>query len=636
MSRPFFAVGRLERRLSNGNIEDVRFEPGVNLMIGRANTGKTKWLQTLDYLLGDTGESPLENVDEGLIDKYDSAAVELNIGDDQLLIERRWKERGSKTKILIDGEAKTTSEYQQFLLQKLGIPILNYPKGNPMSGQTWPELSFRSLLRHMYRRQRFWTDLADKQPEGEQHACLLQFLGIAENLFTEEYGQLVKLKMESDRLRARRDQYGQTLDELAKDVISEVGLSVGANVTTVSNAEASIAEEIEFLRKQREKILSDGSNHAISPENRGHVSQLAEERASILVKTEDLRQLAKAIENRLDGMCKYRKDIGDELDRMARAKDAGDVLGDLKITHCPACDQPVIGSQSESEECFLCHQVFQEEPISGELGSTRIQFEVNRLSGEFKEANELVEVLESDKKRTDNGIKKAEERLKMLENEIAPARMAVAAFVQEEISAIDMALGELNERQRQVGRISVALGKGHELTNRIAEIEHEIEPLQDNVNEAVRATDFDATASLLEEGMNAYLFAINILRPDVWRHSPVTVGVNKSNFTIKVGPKRWDKALGGTDTLYFLMAYHYGLISLSNRERCYYPGLSIIDVPGEFAGEAVADKENFIVQPFIDLLNQEEFSGTQMIMTGVSFSGLENVSRIQLAHIYSA
>ena len=44
-----------------------------------------------------------------------------------------------------------------------------------MSGQTWPELSFRTLLRHIYRQQRFWSDLADKQPEGDQHACLLHF-----------------------------------------------------------------------------------------------------------------------------------------------------------------------------------------------------------------------------------------------------------------------------------------------------------------------------------------------------------------------------------------------------------------------------------------------------------------------------
>jgi hypothetical protein len=41
----------------------------------------------------------------------------------------------------------------------------------------------------------------------------------------------------------------------------------------------------------------------------------------------------------------------------------------------------------------------------------------------------------------------------------------------------------------------------------------------------------------------------------------------------------------------------------------------------EFAGELIEDKENFIVQPFIELLEREEFAQTQMIITGASFVG---------------
>ena len=40
--------------------------------------------------------------------------------------------------------------------------------------------------------------------------------------------------------------------------------------------------------------------------------------------------------------------------------------------------------------------------------------------------------------------------------------------------------------------------------------------------------------------------------------------------------------LGGSDTLYFLMAYHYGLLSLSVKQGCHHPGISIIDLPGPF------------------------------------------------------
>ena len=64
MSGPYLSVSRLERRLSGGDVESLTFEPGVNLLVGRPNTGKTKWLQTLDFLLGDTGDNPFEGQEE--------------------------------------------------------------------------------------------------------------------------------------------------------------------------------------------------------------------------------------------------------------------------------------------------------------------------------------------------------------------------------------------------------------------------------------------------------------------------------------------------------------------------------------------------------------------------------------------
>ena len=85
-----------------------------------------------------------------------------------------------------------------------------------------------------------------------------------------------------------------------------------------------------------------------------------------------------------------------------------------------------------------------------------------------------------------------------------------------------------------------------------------------------------------------------------------------------------------------MMAYHYGLLGLSDKLGRHYPGLSIIDLPGEFSGEAVEDKENFIVQPFIDLLSREEYQGAQVIVTGVAFTGLEGVHRQNLLNVYVA
>ena len=43
--QPYLSIARLERRLSTGNTEELLFCEGVNVLVGRPNTGKTKWLQ---------------------------------------------------------------------------------------------------------------------------------------------------------------------------------------------------------------------------------------------------------------------------------------------------------------------------------------------------------------------------------------------------------------------------------------------------------------------------------------------------------------------------------------------------------------------------------------------------------------
>src|SRR5580700_10791877 len=332
MSGPFLSVRRVDRKLWNGSTEALEFEEGVNVLVGVPNTGKTKWLQTLDFLLGDSGTNPFENSsDPTLAEKYDAASTSLLIGGEQFLVERRWKESGAKTKLFVNGSAISPPDFQSLLLEKLNIPSLHFPKGNPMSGQTWPQLSFRMLLRHIYRQQRFWGDLADQQPWMEQHACLLQFLGLAERLFTAEYGRLVELKMKAERLTSRREQYGLTLNELAADLLTEPGLDAAVTVAGVQRAEASLATEVVSLQQKRVDLLSEAKDKSIAFGQRNITDQLAERRAALIASLESLRQRLASATERSDELRLYIADLTEELDRMARAEDAGNALADLHI-----------------------------------------------------------------------------------------------------------------------------------------------------------------------------------------------------------------------------------------------------------------------------------------------------------------
>lgn len=636
MSAPFLFIRSLERRLATGNVERLTFETGVNVLVGRPNTGKTKWLQTLDFLLGDTGANPYEQSDdEGLAEKYDTASAIICIGDETFRIERRWREPGAKGKVFVDDEGMLAKEFQHWLMQKLGIPLVNFPKGNPMSGQTWPELSFRTLLRHIFRQQRFWSGLVDQQPDNEQHASLLLFLGLAERIYSDDYGNLVDLKLKSMRLRARREQYSETLNDLAVDLLDSEDATLGVNETTVAAALKRLQDEVERLQRHKLEVLTTASDASLPVSDRSRISELGHARAAALEDVTVARQRRLGAEERLAEVRRYRADLAAEIERMDRVADASELLADLKVTHCPACDQAIIPFQ-KPHHCFVCHQHLPAEPEVAGLGEVRLQFEQDRLNAELLEAGELIAILERDVDKHTRKYRDAEEALRAIEVELAPARRAVAAVAQADVSAIDVALGKAAERQRQMGRVAAALELGKSLTKQVQALEDEIKPLQEKVDEANRSIDFNAAAQKLEDGMNAYLAALNVQRPDTWKHNMVEVDISKSSTSFRVGRKRWRGALGGTDTLYFLMAYQYGLLSLSPVANMHYPGLAIIDVPGEFSGEEVKDSENFIVQPFIDLLAQEAFDGAQLIITGASFADLQGVHVQKQTYVHVA
>ena len=316
MSDSFLSISSVDRRLATGKVETLEFQTGVNVFVGPPNTGKTKWLQTLDFLFGDIGANPYETADsEGLAEKYDAAGAWLQIGGDAVRIERRWNEPGAKGKVFVGDEGMLARDFQHWLMEKLAIPVVNFPKGNPMSGQTWPELSFRSLLRHIHRQQRFWSGLVDLQPDAEFHAGLLSFLGLADRVYSEDYGVLVRIRLEALNLKARREQYGQTLNDLAIDLLDAEDVRLGVNDITILAAQQRLRDMVDKLQDERMRILAEASARTVPAAQRSRVADLSHARAQALEVLTTLSRKRQAAEERLKDVVRYRKDLADEIVR---------------------------------------------------------------------------------------------------------------------------------------------------------------------------------------------------------------------------------------------------------------------------------------------------------------------------------
>jgi hypothetical protein len=175
-------INKLWRTPSYDPEDTLELKPGVNVIYGLPQSGKTMWLDMLDFLFGKP-KSPESSLGTKLYGKYDSVEATVTIAGSTHHIARRWKQKGARGKTFIDDVAYGSQELSSELLKLLRIPALRVPKGKPSALQTWPSLSWRELYRHVYRRQLMWSGVAPGQPEATTRACVMLFLGLGELLY---------------------------------------------------------------------------------------------------------------------------------------------------------------------------------------------------------------------------------------------------------------------------------------------------------------------------------------------------------------------------------------------------------------------------------------------------------------------
>ncbi len=633
MARGNFIVESIERITADGKTERHSFKPGLNLLVGRPNTGKTVWLRMLDFVLGD--RDPAEKSLSGeLASKYDSIQVQARAGEEEITLERRWKEPGAKHKIFLDENPVESGSLSALLLKKLGIPVLHYPKGDPYAARAWPELSWRSLYRHIYRRQTFWGDLVEKQPEGEQHACIIQFLGLARSIFSAEYASLIEARKSRMSLEAQRDTFMRTLNQVSQELLDVEDEVAGITPELLSDAVGQIDAQLEHIRVEREEILEALLAKASGRERRP-VQDLGEERAQLLSQHERAASEIATTEVRLRDILDYRSDLEAEVERLERARVSGRVFSGLRITHCPACDQAINGSNEQGAECFLCRRPLPGNEGDAEAGEKRLELAIRQLRTEREEASRLVENLTDRRQELAREVRKHVERIEELEADLERVRRPAAAILPPELAQLDTQAGRLEERRRQWQRIRGTLKRREELAREIQSLQARAEKLDGEVERQAQSVDFETAADILCDGMNDYLNRLNEARAEAWTQAEVNLRLSDKKFSFNVGGERWDKKLGGTLALYFLLAYQYGILRLTRETGCNYPGFTVVDMPAELPDvKNIADLENFVLVPFVRLLSEKEMKDTQVIVAGSSFAGLEEVHRIELQHVY--
>ncbi len=588
--------------------------------------------------MGDDGRVE-EKLSERVAQNYSSARLVLDIGGQEMTVERKWMEAGVKTKVFVDDQPMSIAEYRQLLLDRIGIPSLHYPSGDPYSPRKWPELGWRSLFRHLYRRQEFWSDVADRQFPPEQHACILQFAGVAENLFTREYGELVAKEKRIRDLRSQQESFLRTLHEVSRDILTGEDLGIDITSESVGAAIKNLEGQVSELHRKRAAVIEEMIADMAGPPSNApdSISRLTKEFAELKETERKHAEELERLDSRLEEIEVLERRVSAETGRLARAQKAGDVLAGLKVTHCPVCDQSVKKPAETTQDCFLCHQPYPTATSNGEP-LQRLEFELEQLRGETKEVDEIKTSLTARLRAHRNAIKDLQARGSQIKDLLTPARLATAAVMPPKVPELDMENGRLVERIDQLRRIESSLALRARITDMIDVIdviENEVEELQKEVALQTSRLDFTPSSEALSAGMNEYVSQLVSDGKKMWTQGRIDLTLKKDSFRLRVNKQKWQSHLGGTMKIYFLLAYHYSLLKLSSQVGTRVPGFVLLDFPPTIEGEQVADHENFAIEPFIELCKKPEYSHVQVIAAGSAFKGLTGAKRITLDHVWS-
>lgn len=640
MSTKTLRIKKLSRFPKTGDFDELNFEPGFNILVGQPNTGKTQWLRMLSFLMGDRETNPVKIFNEALVDKYESIEGVFLIDEQEITLRRYWKQPGNRGKVFVDDVPIGVDQFSEYFLSLLEIPVLHYPQGNPLSSRTWPELSWRELLRHIYRKQKSWENLASKQVEVAQHACILQFLGIAEYLFSSEYEKLAEKQKEIYRQEVLKSEFVNTLNQVSRELLNERGLGVAITAPSIDSAIQNLTSEFENLQKKRTDFLDSLHQEVLreSSSEQVEILEQSNEKWKQLQsnKKSTLSQLI-STQSRLNDLENYSLKIAAEISRIERAKSAGRVFRDLRVTHCPVCEQPVKYERLNSDDCYLCGQPVDLNETKERISEQRLDFEQDQLQGEAKEAQELIDMVRQELEGLEYQQRTVNEEISHLQHKIRATQITAVALLPPEISQIDMDLGRLQERIHQLERVKSVLRKQEDISDSISQLEHDIHQLELEVAKLSQEINFEEASSYLTTQMNTYLNLIKSTNPDSWTQGELSLRLREKGFIFKAGKNSVNK-LGATLTRYFLAAYNYALLSLSNSDKYHYPGLTILEFPANFSDGSteieVRDHENFILKPFISLVNQPDMQNTQVIAVGRAFENLQNIHRVELNHVW--
>jgi len=524
----------------------------------------------IDFCFGDS--DPAERaLGRDVVVNYQGIRLRLSINNQVHTIDRALTQSfGPLTRLVIDERQQfEPRSFSDWIMEELGWPLLEIPRGrHPRFATETVPLTFRTLLRHIYRRENSWYEFASREEEFHRRAVVAFHLGLAESRYSNEEFRVAEAQR---KVRTVEGQLRE-LEEIGSDTVARLGEQLGLaglNLDNIDSLDAGLREAEATVAQRRAWVLR---RLRASP---GFMTEPTERYKLLSAELSKQGELENQLRVALDGYIEALESNRSQLLRLDRLDDAIDVFGGMPVTLCPACQQapPLERGEAEaSNVCYLCRQ-----EVSADVRRRRLELEKRALDREYREVFEIVA-------RTREEIEQVQSRQQQL---VAEVHSLGGRLDQERAELVAPFLTELEELSREAGALAQqratleGLGALTGRRNQLGqELDHAFQELEEAENalrlaDAARRRGADRCAALADR-MNEFLSGLG---PEVWNFGRITIA--EEDFTFFVGTRPWDDVLGGESRVMLFLAYQYALLCIGRDGSPwgYSPGLAILDNP---------------------------------------------------------
>ncbi|MBL4798382.1 MAG: hypothetical protein JKY50_13275 [Oleispira sp.] len=552
----------------------IPFHPGVNIIYGDADTGKSSILDIINYMLG---KSSLDLYDE-IETSVNHCILDVELNGINYIIKREIhkpskplevyqstyreieKAFPKKYKLRPEDNYECSGVYSDFLLNVLNLPNIKVKKSPSRDDSELLRLSFRDIFKYCYLNQ---DDVGSKRilnigtfKETKTKQVFKYIHNLLDTNIADIEGEISYLKKD---LNTKNEKYKSITEFLSDTQFS--------SLNQINQSYDSLEDEILNLKEQLEitkgSMISDSEKYHILKDILNSINLNVDKFSSEITNSEYL----------IEQYTRLKNDYLNDIDKLKSIEQSRNIIGHINETTSPC---PICESEINTDKLKLKHGIDSDIKISSEL---------TPLKRRIRELSSLVE-----KERHSHKQKTIELNEFLLEKDKArrlldeESEHMITPYLSERDGLLSE-LSKLEERKKQFSHSLKVRSEQDKLAN-------EVERISDRLGKAnvkltkqkEKAPTTDSITSKLEILLFKYLKKVNIKKCE-------GISINKSTFLPIVRNRDYKSITSGglrtiTSIGYFLSLHNNGISSDIN-----LPRFLMIDTVGKYLGKTSTKDE---------------------------------------------